>query len=98
MPDEDEFEPGDGVDDTTLEDWQEVARQVPDIELSQEEADLLGRRNIDNNYDWTPHIARYHHEGFTTRVSPLETTRHSSVEMTQVTTMWRSCPSRLGTP
>jgi hypothetical protein len=66
LPDEEEFEPGDGVDDITLEDWQEIARQVPDIELSQEEADLLGRRNIDNNYDWTPHIARYHHEGFTT--------------------------------
>jgi hypothetical protein len=35
------------------------------MHLAEEEADLLGRRDIDINYDWAPHIARYYHEGFT---------------------------------
>lgn len=50
--------------DITLEDWHEMARMVPDLELPQEEADLLGRRDIDVNYDWTRHIGLYSHELF----------------------------------
>lgn len=66
LPDEEEFEPGDNVENITLEDWHEVARMVPDLRLPEEEADLLGRRDIDINYDWTRHIGRYCHEGFST--------------------------------
>ena len=40
LPDEDEFEPGGDVGDVPLEDWQEVARQVPDLHLLEEEACL----------------------------------------------------------
>jgi hypothetical protein len=36
------------------------------MHLPEEDADLLGRRDIDLNYNWTPHIGRYHHEGFST--------------------------------
>ena len=28
--------------------------------------DLLGRRDLDVNYDWARHIGRYYHEEFTT--------------------------------
>ena len=66
LPDEDEFERGDDAGDITLEDWQEVARLVPDLQLPEEQADLLGRRDIDTNYDWARHIARYYHEEFST--------------------------------
>ncbi|EAQ88882.1 hypothetical protein CHGG_05501 [Chaetomium globosum CBS 148.51] len=61
-PDEEEFEPKGDAGDITLEDWQEVARLVPDIELPDERADLLGRRDLDVNYDWARHIGRYYHE------------------------------------
>ena len=65
-PDEEEFEPEGDAGDITLEDWQEMARLVPDIELPDERADLLGRRDLDVNYDWARHIGRYYHEEFTT--------------------------------
>jgi hypothetical protein len=66
LPDEDEFERGEDAGDITLEDWQEVARLVPDLQLAEEPADLLGRRDIDVNYDWTQHIGRYWHDEFVT--------------------------------
>jgi hypothetical protein len=44
----------------------EVARQVPDMHLAEEEADLLGRRDLDVNYDWSQHVDRYYHEEFAT--------------------------------
>ncbi|EAQ82911.1 hypothetical protein CHGG_10729 [Chaetomium globosum CBS 148.51] len=47
LPEEDEFERGEDAGDITLEDWQEVARLVPDLQLPEEPADLLGRRDID---------------------------------------------------
>lgn len=43
-----------------------MARLVPDLQLPEEPADLLGRRDIDVNYDWAQHIGRYWHEGFVT--------------------------------
>jgi hypothetical protein len=65
-PDEDEFEARVNDDDFTLEDWHEIARLVPDLQLPEEEADLLGRRDIDLNYDWAQHISRFFHEEFGT--------------------------------
>ncbi|KAH6640312.1 hypothetical protein F5144DRAFT_484970 [Chaetomium tenue] len=65
-PDEEEFEPGGDAGEITLEDWQEMARLVPDIELPDERADLLGRRDLDVNYDWARHVGRYYHEEFIT--------------------------------
>jgi hypothetical protein len=38
-----------------------MARLVPDIELPDERADLLGRRDLDVNYDWARHVGRYYH-------------------------------------
>jgi len=51
LPDKEEFKPGGDARDITVEDWQEVARLVPDLQLPKEPADLLRRRNIDLNYD-----------------------------------------------
>lgn len=40
--------------DLLEEDWLELARQLPDCPPRQEVIDLLGRRHIDIQYDWTP--------------------------------------------
>lgn len=58
-PDPDEFEQEYHEPDLVEEDWLELARQLPDCPPSQEAIDLLGRRDIDIQYDWTPHIGRY---------------------------------------
>ncbi|KID84375.1 ATP-dependent DNA helicase PIF1, partial [Metarhizium majus ARSEF 297] len=44
------------------EDWHELARMLPDRPLEEEDIDVLGRRDIDVNYDWTPHVGRYTNE------------------------------------
>ena len=48
---DDQFEAGNAADELTVEDWQEVARMVPDLKPSQEDAELLSRRDIDVNYN-----------------------------------------------
>ncbi|KAJ6437024.1 hypothetical protein O9K51_10321 [Purpureocillium lavendulum] len=58
-PDPDEFEEEFHEPDLLEEDWLELARQLPDCPPSQEAVDLLGRRDIDVQYDWTPHVGRY---------------------------------------
>ncbi|KAH7465030.1 hypothetical protein FOMA001_g17026 [Fusarium oxysporum f. sp. matthiolae] len=58
-PDPDEFEEEFHEPDLVEEDWLELARQLPDCPPSQEAIDLLGRRDIDIQYDWTPHVGRY---------------------------------------
>ncbi|KJZ68848.1 hypothetical protein HIM_11766 [Hirsutella minnesotensis 3608] len=58
-PDPDEFEEEFHEPDLLDEDWLELARQLPDCPPSQEMVDLLGRRDIDIQYDWTPHVGRY---------------------------------------
>ncbi|OAQ61323.1 ATP-dependent DNA helicase PIF1 [Purpureocillium lilacinum] len=58
-PDPDEFEEEFHEPDLLEEDWLELARQLPDCPPSQEAVDLLGRRDIDIQYDWTPHVGRY---------------------------------------
>ena len=45
------------------EDWHELARQLPDHPLSHEDLDMLGRRDIDINYSWAPHVGRYTDDG-----------------------------------
>ncbi|KAI1102932.1 hypothetical protein F4804DRAFT_353305 [Jackrogersella minutella] len=64
---EDEFEPRDKeAGDITLEDWHEAARLVPELEAQQEPANLLGRQDIDIDYDWAAHVDRYRPELFGT--------------------------------
>ncbi|KAF6528008.1 hypothetical protein HZS61_008310 [Fusarium oxysporum f. sp. conglutinans] len=58
-PDPDQFEREFYEPDLVEEDWLELARQLPDCPPSQEAIDLLGRRDIDIQYDWTPHVGRY---------------------------------------
>ncbi|KID82377.1 ATP-dependent DNA helicase PIF1 [Metarhizium guizhouense ARSEF 977] len=41
----------------------ELARVLPDRPLEEEDIDMLGRRDIDINYDWTPHVGRYTDDG-----------------------------------
>ncbi|KAJ3454665.1 hypothetical protein MRS44_013265 [Fusarium solani] len=41
------------------EDWIRLAALLPDNPLTQEGLDLLGRRDIDVNYDWTRHVGTY---------------------------------------
>ncbi|KAJ6436102.1 ATP-dependent DNA helicase PIF1 [Purpureocillium lavendulum] len=62
-PDPDEFEDEFHEPDLLEEDWLELARQLPDYPPSQEAVDLLGRRDIDVQYDWTPHVGRYADRG-----------------------------------
>ncbi|EFZ04536.1 ATP-dependent DNA helicase PIF1 [Metarhizium robertsii ARSEF 23] len=45
------------------EDWHELARMLPDRPLEEEDIDILGRRDIDVDYDWTPHVGRYTDDG-----------------------------------
>jgi hypothetical protein len=45
------------------EDWHDLARMLPDRPLEEEDIDMLGRRDIDINYDWTPHVGRYTDDG-----------------------------------
>jgi ATP-dependent DNA helicase PIF1 len=56
---EDEFQAEDFEDDLLEEDWMELARQLPNRSLSQEDVDLLGRRDVDINFDWTPFIGKF---------------------------------------
>ncbi|KJZ70452.1 hypothetical protein HIM_10154 [Hirsutella minnesotensis 3608] len=58
-PDPDEFEEEFHEPELLEEDWLELARQLPDCPPSQEMVDLLGRRDVDIQYDWTPHVGRY---------------------------------------
>ena len=62
--DEDEFRPEPFDEEISLEDWQEIARMVPELRLEEQAIDLLGRRDIDINYDWALHVGRYTHDNF----------------------------------
>ena len=60
---EDEFQ--DEIHNLSLqeEDWHELAQQLPDHPLSQEDLDMLGRRDIDINYSWVLHVGQYTDDG-----------------------------------
>ncbi|EXU94892.1 PIF1-like helicase [Metarhizium robertsii] len=51
---EDEFELEIHEEPIADEDWHELARMLPDRPLEEENIDILGRRDIDINYDWAP--------------------------------------------
>ncbi|KJZ67995.1 hypothetical protein HIM_12617 [Hirsutella minnesotensis 3608] len=36
---------------------------LPDHPLEEDDIDVLGRRDVDVNYDWTPHVGRYTDDG-----------------------------------
>jgi hypothetical protein len=59
---DDEFEQEVHDEPIAEEDWHELARMLPDRPLEEEDIDVLGRRDIDVNYDWTPHVGRYSNE------------------------------------
>ncbi|XP_044714714.1 PIF1-like helicase domain-containing protein [Hirsutella rhossiliensis] len=59
---DDEFEQEVHDEPIAEEDWHELARMLPDRPLEEEDIDVLGRRNIDVNYDWAPHVGRYTNE------------------------------------
>lgn len=56
---DDEFEQEVHDEPIAEEDWHELARMLPDRPLEEEDIDVLGRRDIDVNYDWAPHVGRY---------------------------------------
>ncbi|KJK85038.1 hypothetical protein H633G_11133 [Metarhizium anisopliae BRIP 53284] len=60
---DDEFELEVQEEPTVEEDWHELARMLPDRPLEEEDIDMLGRRDIDIDYDWTPHVGRYTDDG-----------------------------------
>ena len=60
---DDEFELDVHEEPIVEEDWHELARMLPDRPLEEEDIDMLGRRDIDINYDWTPHVGRYADSG-----------------------------------
>ncbi|KID81004.1 ATP-dependent DNA helicase PIF1 [Metarhizium guizhouense ARSEF 977] len=60
---DDEFEIEVHEEPVADEDWHEIARMLPDRPLEEEDIDMLGRRDIDINYDWTPLVGRYTDDG-----------------------------------
>ncbi|KJK73540.1 hypothetical protein H634G_11211 [Metarhizium anisopliae BRIP 53293] len=60
---DDEFELEVHEEPVVEEDWHELARMLPDRPLEEEDIDMLGRRDIDIDYDWTPHVGRYTDDG-----------------------------------
>ncbi|KAF5132980.1 ATP-dependent DNA helicase PIF1 [Metarhizium anisopliae] len=60
---DDEFELEVREEPVVQEDWHELARMLPDRPLEEEDIDILGRRDIDIDYDWTPHVGRYTDDG-----------------------------------
>ncbi|KAL6399561.1 PIF1-like helicase [Ilyonectria robusta] len=41
------------------EDWHKLACMLPDRPLEEEDINILGCRDIDINYNWTPYVGRY---------------------------------------
>src|SRR3569833_2101834 len=60
---DDEFEPEAHEEPIAEEDWHELARMLPDRPLEEKDIAILGRRDIDINYDWAPHVGRYTDDG-----------------------------------
>ncbi|XP_044718785.1 PIF1-like helicase domain-containing protein [Hirsutella rhossiliensis] len=60
---DDEFEREEHEEPVVEEDWHELARMLPDHPLEEDDIDVLGRRDVDVNYDWTPHVGRYTDDG-----------------------------------
>lgn len=56
QPQEDQCEALPAEEEFDDEDWIRMAALLPDNPLTQECLDLLGRRDIDVNYDWTRHV------------------------------------------
>jgi hypothetical protein len=85
--DPDEFEAGNFEEEINR---QELARLVPDLLPEEEPADLLCRRDIDVNYDWSPHVDRYGHPSF-----PVGNIGRTSGVSKYVASMWRLCLPKL---
>ncbi|KAK8912613.1 ATP-dependent DNA helicase PIF5 [Metarhizium anisopliae] len=59
QPQEDQYEALPVEEEYDDEDWMRLAALLPDNPLTQEGLDLLGRRDIDVNYNWTRHVGTY---------------------------------------
>lgn len=59
QPQEDQYETLPVEEEFDDEDWIRLAALLPDNPLTQQGLDLLGRRDIDVNYDWTRHVCTY---------------------------------------
>ncbi|KAM4061960.1 PIF1-like helicase [Hirsutella rhossiliensis] len=59
QPQEDEYETLPVEEEFDDEDWIRLAALLPDNPPTQQGLDLLGRRDIDVNYDWTRHVGTY---------------------------------------
>ncbi|KAJ3454226.1 hypothetical protein MRS44_018120 [Fusarium solani] len=59
QPQEDQYEALPVEEEFDDEDWIRLAALLSDNPLTQEDLDLLGRRDIDVNYDWTRHVGTY---------------------------------------
>ncbi|KJZ68845.1 hypothetical protein HIM_11763 [Hirsutella minnesotensis 3608] len=59
QPQEDHYEALPVEEEFDDEDWIRLAALLPDKPLTQQGLDLLGRRDIDVNYDWTRHVGTY---------------------------------------
>jgi hypothetical protein len=55
----DEFEEEYHDEETALGEWEDLARELPNKPLETEDVDLLGNRNLDLAYDWTPHVGKF---------------------------------------
>ncbi|EFZ04530.2 ATP-dependent DNA helicase PIF1 [Metarhizium robertsii ARSEF 23] len=75
------------------EDWHKVSRMLPDRPLEEEDIDILGRRDININYDWAPTL-----EGTPTMAFSTVTTGSSAKRETPLTLMWIISLWRRGTP
>ena len=78
---EDEFQ--DEIHNLSLqeEDWHELARQLPEHPLSQEDLDMLGRRDIDINYSWSLHVGQYTDDGIGDYWKLLSESSHGNLDV-----------------
>ncbi|EFZ03816.2 reverse transcriptase [Metarhizium robertsii ARSEF 23] len=86
---DDEFEFEVHEEPTVEEDWHELARMLPDRPLEEEDIDILGRRDIDINYDWTPHVGRYTDDGILNGDYWNNARRETALTLTWIISPWK---------
>ncbi|KAJ2965409.1 hypothetical protein NQ176_g10632 [Zarea fungicola] len=59
LAEDDDFDYENHEEPVVEEDWHELVRMLPDHPLEEDDIDVLGRHDIDVNYDWIPHVGRY---------------------------------------
>lgn len=80
------------------QDWEELAAELPNRPVEQEDIDILGNRPIDLNHSWEPHIGRYPDlEPIAGEFWKLKKAEHGVVGDVEVDDISASAPDSLNT-